>query len=338
MEASFTVGEGESLSPGRSAALTDNGQADAGNPTSSSFPSMSSGVIAFASNVTPDTYNDPPPLADEPMGESILFPEESMDASTSASSSRKVVHGRKKPDNYIPRPPNAFILFRSAFIRSRTVSTDVETNHSTLSKIIGMTWQNLPEEERRVWHRKAKQAEAEHRKKFPQYAFKPVHSKKGTGAKRKLREVGPKDQKRCAKIAELLVQGKKGKELDSAIQEFDKTHVPEIVMRFEVPITEQSFSRSSSVPVPERKAPVVRKSRCASSASSTSRRSTPASVSSVSPSPAPPVLSLTPSMDNGHSLFPMPPLDQYSFEEVKSDPSFVSIDLPLYCARRLTIA
>ncbi|KAJ3541393.1 hypothetical protein NMY22_g3903 [Coprinellus aureogranulatus] len=310
---------------------------DAGNPTTSSFPSMPTASIAFACNVTPDTFNDPPPLADEPMGESILFPEDSLEGSSSASSSRKVVHGRKKPDNYIPRPPNAFILFRSAFIRSRTVSTDVETNHSTLSKIIGMTWQNLPEEERRVWHRKAKQAEAEHRKKFPQYAFKPVHSKKG-GTKRKAREVGPKDQKRCAKIAELLVQGKKGKELDDAVQEFDKTHVPEIVMRFEAPITEHSFSRSCSAPAPEREAPSPRKPRCASSASSGSRRSTPASALSISPSPAPPSLSATPSLqiDQDPSLYTMPPLDQYTYEQAKSDTPFVS-PVPLQSVQALTV-
>jgi hypothetical protein len=39
--------------------------------------------------------------------------------------------------NYIPRPPNAFILFRSSFIRSQNVPGRVEGNHSTLSKIIG---------------------------------------------------------------------------------------------------------------------------------------------------------------------------------------------------------
>lgn len=151
--------------------------------------------------------------------------------------------GRKKPVNHIPRPPNAFILFRSAFIKSRHVSTGVETNHSTLSKIIGITWQNLPEAERQKWHAQAKVAQDEHKRKFPQYSFRPVHKAKGPSAERKrLREVGPKDQKRCAKIAELLVCGKKGQELEDAIQEFDKHHIPEIVTRFEPPITANTFS------------------------------------------------------------------------------------------------
>ncbi|KDR76959.1 hypothetical protein GALMADRAFT_246110 [Galerina marginata CBS 339.88] len=161
---------------------------------------------------------------------------------------RRTAHGRKKPLNHIPRPPNAFILFRSSFIKSRHVSTGVETNHSTLSKIIGLTWQSLPHEERQKWHARAKLAQDEHKRKYPQYSFKPVHNKaRGTAAERKkVREVGPKDQKRCAKIAELLVCGKKGQELEEAIQEFDKHHVPEIVTRFETPITANTFSSTTS--------------------------------------------------------------------------------------------
>jgi hypothetical protein len=46
-------------------------------------------------------------------------------------------HGKKRDASYIPRPPNAFILFRSSFIRSQQVPGKVEGNHSTLSKIIG---------------------------------------------------------------------------------------------------------------------------------------------------------------------------------------------------------
>ena len=114
-------------------------------------------------------------------------------------------HAKKKPENHIPRPPNAFILFRSHFIKSQHVSSDVETNHSTLSKIIGLTWQNLPPEERQTWHARAKIALEEHKRKFPQYTFRPLHTKgKGAAEKRKVREVGPKDLKRCQKIAEFL--------------------------------------------------------------------------------------------------------------------------------------
>lgn len=46
-------------------------------------------------------------------------------------------HNKRRDASYIPRPPNAFILFRSSFIRDQKVSNKVEGNHSNLSKIIG---------------------------------------------------------------------------------------------------------------------------------------------------------------------------------------------------------
>ena len=203
--------------------------------------------VAFAPNMTSITFTDsPPPLVDAP--ESILFP-----PPDDGLLPRRQAHTKKKPENHIPRPPNAFILFRSSFIKSQHVSTEVETNHSTLSKIIGLTWQNLPEEERQLWHSKAREALDEHKRKFPKYAFRPVQTKaKGAASeKRKVREVEPKDIKRCTKIAQLLVEGKKGHELDAAIQEFDKHHVPEIITRFEAPITARAYRRSSSAPIPD---------------------------------------------------------------------------------------
>ncbi|KAF8206579.1 hypothetical protein K438DRAFT_1817465 [Mycena galopus ATCC 62051] len=213
--------------------------------------------IAFAPNLTESTFADLPPLVDPldvpPMSpcQSFIF------ASDEPSPARRTTHTRKKSDNHIPRPPNAFILFRSSFIKSQSVSTEVETNHSTLSKIIGLTWKNLPPEERSVWHAKAMDAVAEHKRNFPTYAFRPKHPR-GKKAdpdgpqpkpKRKVREVY-QDPQRCKKIAELLVEGKKGADLDRAIQEFDKHHVPEIVTRFEAPITARAYRRSSSVPTP----------------------------------------------------------------------------------------
>jgi hypothetical protein len=222
--------------------------------------------IAFATNITPGTYADPPtPAADEP-SESLLFP-----PSEPPSTPRKAAHSKKKAPDHIPRPPNAFILFRSSFIKSQHVSTEVETNHSTLSKIIGLTWQNLPPDERQVWHAKAKAALDEHKRKWPSYAFRPLHpkhkgrdpasdripsgeSRKSNAAKekRKVKEIGQKDLTRCAKIAELLVEGKKGEELNVAMAEFDKHHVPPaIVARFEEPLTVRAYRRSSSAPIPE---------------------------------------------------------------------------------------
>ncbi|KAF9269714.1 hypothetical protein L218DRAFT_1072505 [Marasmius fiardii PR-910] len=90
---------------------------------------------------------------------------------------------------YIPRPPNAFILFRSSFIRSQKISGKVEGNHSTLSKIIGMYWRTLPAAERAEWEAKARIAQDEHRRRYPDWRFRPGSSKntgqRGRGRKGK---------------------------------------------------------------------------------------------------------------------------------------------------------
>jgi len=127
--------------------------------------------IAFAPAVTPGTFTEEPSVESAESAPS-LFP-----STVDGAGPKRPGHGKKKADDHIPRPPNAFILFRSSFIKSRHVSTEVETNHSTLSKIIGLTWQNMPHEERQFWHSKAKVAQAEHKRKFPDYAFRPSHVK-----------------------------------------------------------------------------------------------------------------------------------------------------------------
>ncbi|KAJ7625882.1 hypothetical protein FB45DRAFT_1030211 [Roridomyces roridus] len=189
-----------------------------------------------------------------------------------ASRSPRTRHSRKSPDGHIPRPPNAFILFRSSFIRSQRVSSEVETSHSTLSKIIGLTWQNLSMDERRVWHDRAREAMIEHRRRFPAYAFRPAN-RRGRGSissdsvadnntpptsKRRVREHAVDDPVRCEKIAALLAEGKQGHELEEAMQEFDRQRGPSVVpARFEPPITARTYRRSSSAPAPDTEMPAA---------------------------------------------------------------------------------
>ncbi|KAJ8503173.1 hypothetical protein ONZ45_g11098 [Pleurotus djamor] len=175
-------------------------------------------------------------------------------------------HRKKKPANHIPRPPNAFILFRSYFIRSQHVSSIVEPNHSTLSKIIGMTWKGLSDAEKEVWFRRAKKASEDHKKKWPKYTFRPIHGSKKSDTKssslnagmsappvspgnggggRRIREVEPTDDARCKKIADLLSSGLRGADLDDAIREFDQNHVPPVVTRFEAPLTAEEYANGT---------------------------------------------------------------------------------------------
>lgn len=112
-------------------------------------PSM---TYTFHSDMTPVSFN---PTSSERIAQAIppsaahdVSPESSTFASTPPQSPLTPTegasiphprgsHGKKRDASYIPRPPNAFILFRSSFIRSQQVPGKVEGNHSTLSKIIG---------------------------------------------------------------------------------------------------------------------------------------------------------------------------------------------------------
>ncbi|KAK6988252.1 hypothetical protein R3P38DRAFT_3444350 [Favolaschia claudopus] len=140
----------------------------------------------------------------------------------------------------IPRPPNAFILFRSFFIRAREVPADVEPSHASLSAIAGLTWAALPASEKAAWHRKAKEERERHRERFPGYMsasdsntdnrgrYVGWGNREGASAavvarprRRRQREVAPPDRMRQAHIASLLLSRLRGVELREAMEKFD---------------------------------------------------------------------------------------------------------------------
>lgn len=122
--------------------------------------------FTFAPNVTPVTYvaegdfpdlNDPLQLPSAiPDGSDLLAPgsSEAVEANVSdeqdpdsaqptsylpnTTSRRRAPPGKRRSQGYIPRPPNAFMLFRADFVRQKHVPGSIETNHGSLSKIIGM--------------------------------------------------------------------------------------------------------------------------------------------------------------------------------------------------------
>ncbi|KAF8558914.1 hypothetical protein OG21DRAFT_994548 [Imleria badia] len=73
----------------------------------------------------------------------------------------------------IPRPPNAFMLYRSDFIKTRAVPPEVEKRQQNLSRIAGQCWNMLPETEKAIWFSKAAVIRAEHRAKYPLYEAGP---------------------------------------------------------------------------------------------------------------------------------------------------------------------
>lgn len=128
-----------------------------------------------------------------------------------------------------------------------------------------MCWKALPEEERQVWKEKARRAMEEHKRLYPSYRYNPRDQQNRTQsagrAKRKVKEISgpPPDPERIQEIARMLVEGKKGDDLEHAVNQFDenvKVHSPErarpvIQARFDAPMTESTFRRrSTSLPPP----------------------------------------------------------------------------------------
>jgi hypothetical protein len=147
------------------------------------------------------------------------------------------------------------MLFRADFVRQKHVPGSIETNHGSLSKIIGNCWKALPLEEKRVWEVKAKHAKAEHKVRYPEYRFRPVHNKNKDKKKEKPAP-SAEDERRCEEVAQLLLEGKKGDELAAAVRSLDRKRDHDDPPRHHYhpnplpPHPVRGHRRSSSVPLP----------------------------------------------------------------------------------------
>jgi len=124
------------------------------------------------------------------------------------------------------------MLFRADFVKQRHVPGSIETNHGSLSKIIGNCWRQLPLDEKRVWERRAKEEKEKHKLQYPDYRFRPVHNKNKNKDKSGSAFVQPpkkekpqqtrEEELRCDQVAALLLEGKKGEELAQAMRSLDR--------------------------------------------------------------------------------------------------------------------
>ncbi|KAJ7599434.1 hypothetical protein C8J56DRAFT_916681 [Mycena floridula] len=211
--------------------------------------------VTFAPNVTPISYSESDPeLSLDSTGYATLFPPSETPAPPPTR--RRVPPGKRRSLGYIPRPPNAFMLFRADFVRQKHVPGSIEANHGSLSKIIGNCWRSLPLEEKKVWEFRAKSAKAAHKLQYPEYRFRPVHNKnkaekEDLKKKKEKLPVAPVDERRCEEVAQLLLEGKKGDELAAAVRHLDSTRqrpsTPPLLRHSTSP---HHHRRSSSVPLP----------------------------------------------------------------------------------------
>ena len=89
---------------------------------------------------------------------------------------------RRGDPGYIPRPRNAFVIFRCDFCKKHLASMKKNGGTSksrgksskTLSKIASESWKALPEEEKRKYDELAKKEKAEHARCYPHYKYRPL--------------------------------------------------------------------------------------------------------------------------------------------------------------------
>lgn len=121
-------------------------------PMPMSSPASTPYTFTFTANVTPSTYNHADAPKQEPSTPSTGIPEDpSQSPEASKQAKRRKLsdsdgenplgqfyspsipmqqkqdsHSRRVPDGHIPRPPNAFILFRSDLVQRKAVPSSLE--------------------------------------------------------------------------------------------------------------------------------------------------------------------------------------------------------------------
>ncbi|KAF9471775.1 HMG-box, partial [Pholiota conissans] len=76
----------------------------------------------------------------------------------------------REPD-YIPRPRNAYIMFRSYYIQTNCGSG--KKKQDDISKVASNVWNNMTEEEKQPFIQAAFEEKIQHKLKYPDYKYKP---------------------------------------------------------------------------------------------------------------------------------------------------------------------
>ncbi|KAF8665087.1 hypothetical protein AX16_000555 [Volvariella volvacea WC 439] len=135
-----------------------------------------------------------------------------------SSPSSLVKRNSRRPPGHIPRPRNPFIIFRTEEMTK--ISRSIEHDHRHISRIIAHMWNKLPESDKQYWRRRADMEKLEHERKYPDYRFTPGHRSKKP-VKRKVKRNSDRELKRCEEVAELLLAGKAGSELEKEVEVLD---------------------------------------------------------------------------------------------------------------------
>jgi hypothetical protein len=125
-------------------------------------------------------------------------------------------HARRRKAGHIPRPPNAFMIFRSDLWRKRKVDPEVERDHRNISVIAGILWRKLPPEEQKPYQLRAIQEKQRHALANPGYKYSPVVRKEKSGKKKTRNDIRD-DQDKCKELASLWMKDLEEHPQDNAL-------------------------------------------------------------------------------------------------------------------------
>ena len=91
-----------------------------------------------------------------------------------APKTNRTSHARRQPAGHIPRPRNAFILFRCDFVLQKKIPGYVESDHRNLSRIAGKIWRGMKKDQQKPWIDLALKEKERHAKMYPGYKYTPV--------------------------------------------------------------------------------------------------------------------------------------------------------------------
>jgi HMG (high mobility group) box len=131
-----------------------------------------------------------------------------------SSSDRRALRNRQRDPDWVPRPRNAFIIFRCEYSRkhardSNDTSDKSTRSDKTLSKRAAEEWRCLSAEEREQYKILAVQEKAAHALQNPDYRFKPVR-RTPPGVVSRSRPSTCRRTDRSAQVASLIMRSERG--------------------------------------------------------------------------------------------------------------------------------
>ena len=181
-------------------------------------------VLSPSSSSTELAYPDSPASVSSSDASLPSSPSPSSKSSSSVhppSAPRKKTSSRRaaKDPNHIPRPPNAFIIFRSKE-SGRIKQGSIEKDHRIISQIVGKMWKKMGAEDKKPFVELALDAKREHLKKYPNYRFAPK-ARTAPAKKRKVKRNTPADKALFSRVADCLIEGKSDEDVKAEVAKFD---------------------------------------------------------------------------------------------------------------------